>query len=326
MSQWLPNAMSAYYLECRLAANAAQVDFATCVIAAEGGRRLLAGQWASAEGAGALWPQPHWQPIRNLFGCWANPTSLLFEHVPLIWLGFDNIAARYLETPLPCLSICLDPEHLVNLSAPRPVQFQAQQFLQCAETISTILLGQALPAQTRQQILASVALLPAAGKISYLSVMLGRQPQALKINGSIPKDKLSEYLTQLGWSGSLPELKRVVTSYGSFDERIRFDLTVSDTILPRLGFEIFARGSPQSALQQHHLVGLLITQGLCTPEKGEALLNWPGFSSESYRQQSWPTRLSRSWYAKIIYQPDQLLEAKCYLGFRPSFFSPFTLC
>jgi hypothetical protein len=44
----LPKATSSCYWECRLAANAPQVDFLTCVAASDGGREILADQQASA--------------------------------------------------------------------------------------------------------------------------------------------------------------------------------------------------------------------------------------------------------------------------------------
>lgn len=319
IAQLLPEAISAHYLECRLGAAATSVDFAACVIAARGGREIF---------TSSPWPQilrddPLWSRVYNLFKDWADPTSLLYNQIPLVWLGFDDTDKIMPLVPLPCLSLCLDPDYLTD--KPSPKQPDTRLYQQITETAFERLLGHPLQPQTRHNLANCFDLLPPGGQICYISVMLARHPPALKLNGLIPKDKLLDYLTQLGWSGSIIELEQILTRYCGFLDRIRFDLTIGPTISPRLGFEFFSKGSPISQAQQQLLVNQLITDGLGTPEKGQALLAWSGLSSELFSRHSRPTRLSRSWYVKIVYQPDHPLEAKGYLGFTPNFFTLFSL-
>lgn len=315
----LPDAVSAHYVECRLGAIATSVDFAACVIAASGGREIF---------ASTGWPQilrddPLWSRVYDLFKDWANPTSLLYNQIPLVWLGFDNVDKIMPPVPLPCLSLCLDPDYLI--SNPSPKQSDIRLYQQITEISFERLLGHPLPPQTRYNLANCFNLLPPGGQICYISVMLARHPPALKLNGLIPKDKLLDYLTHLGWTGSIIELEEILTLYCGFLDQIRFDLTIGATISPRLGFEFFSKGSPISHAQQQLLLNQLIAEGLCTPEKGQALLAWSGFSSELFNRHSRPTRLSRSWYIKIVYQPGHPLEAKGYLGFTPNFFTLFSL-
>ena len=322
----LPEAMSAHYFECRLAAKTHQLDFATCVMASKGGREILAGHNATADLPPILLQHPLWRRVREFFRCWADPTSPLYEQVPLIWLGFDQVDGRLPKVPLPCLSFSLNPEHLGRHPSSQPSHHaHTQPYLQFAETTFAGLLGHPLSPQTRQNLQACFDLLPAGGQISYLSAMLSRQPAALKVNGFVPKDQLLAYLTQIGWTGSLAELEQIMATFCTFTDKIKFDLTVGPTISARFSLEFFSKGLSQSDSQRQFFLNQLVDEGLCTPEKRQALLAWFGFSSEVFSHQSWPTRLSRSWYAKIVYQPHQPLEAKGYLGFVPSLFSLFTL-
>lgn len=321
----LPEAMSAHYFECRLAARATHVDFATCAMAAKGGREMLVQQNMADDWTHLLSAHPGWGRIYKFFESWADSASPLYETVPLVWLGFDQINAIP-HVPLPCLSICLDPDHLERDTLSQPsLCFDNEIYLQLIETILEDVFEGPISPQTRQHLMACFDFLPSGGRISYLSVMLSRQPVTLKVNGVVPTDQLLAYLTDIGWTGSPVAIDQLLTTFGLAMDTIRFDLTVGPLMSARLGLEFFTRGSTQTEAQRRRFLGQLVDERLCVPEKCDALLTWSGFSSEVYSHQSWPTRLTRSWYVKIVYQPNQPLEAKGYLGFMPGFFSLFTL-
>lgn len=325
MANLLPNTMSAYYLECRLGMKKTQVDFSTCAIAATGSREILAGHKGTTSLPDILLRSSLWSRACEFFRYWADPTSPLYKQSPLIWLEFDKVDEALLKIPLPSLGICLDPDYLKKPSRsqhsnhPSPRKYQPS-----IDTALELLLGHPVPPQTRQKLLACFDLLPGGGQISYVCVMLPRQPAAIKVNGFVPKERLLEYLTQIGWPGSVVEIEKILTRFCATMDKIRFDLTVGDTILSRVGLEFFFDASPQSNLQRQRLLNQFVESRLCTPDKQDALLTWSGFSSEKFSRQSFPTRLGRSWYAKIVYQPHHPLEAKGYLGFAPSFFSVFS--
>jgi hypothetical protein len=57
-----------------------------------------------------------------------------------------------------------------------------------------------------------------------------------------------------------------------------------------------------------------VLTGLCTPEKREALLTWPGSFRALFPGEKWPARFRKWLDVKIVYQPNQPLEAKGFLG------------
>jgi hypothetical protein len=314
----LPDAMSAHYFETRLAASGIQVDFSTCVMGGKGGREILANC--------ILLETPEWRRIRAFFKYWAEPTSPLYDQVPLMWLEFDKVDETLPKAPLPCVNICLDPEYLEGrMHSQYSNHANTRNYQPFIETALELLLGEPVPPQTRQNLMNCFDLLPPGGQIIYVSAMLPRQPPTLKLNGFAPKSRFLEYLIQIGWTGSITEVEKILETFCAFTDKIRFDLTVGCTISSRVGFEFFSKGYSPSNSQRQLLLNQFVDRGLCKPEKRNALLAWPGFSGEKFSCQSWPTRLDRFWYTKIVYQPNHPLEAKGYLGFTPNFFSPFSL-
>lgn len=316
----LPKAMSAHYFETRLAADAPQVDFSTCIAAAQGGRAILTGLKGAIGLPSTLLENPLWRRTHDFFNYWADPASPLYEQAPLVWLEFDQVDGLIPDIPLPCVNVCVDPEYLKQHGSNRPHKQCYQTFI---ETTLELLLGQPLPAQICQNLISCFNLLPVGGKIIYVSAMLPRQPATLKLNGFIPKDQLLNYLNQIGWPGSVVEIRKIVAAYCASLENLRVDLTVGDHISSRIGLEFFSKGSTQPEVERQLLLNKFVENGLCSPEKREALLSWSGYSSEVFRNQAWTTKLNRTWYTKLVYQADQPLEAKGYLGFMPTFFAPF---
>jgi len=319
LARVLPEAMSAYYIECRLGAAASQVDFSACTLATQGGREILAG------GAPALGHHGVWGRVRDFLTYWADPGSPLYDQLPFIWLEFDEVNR---PQPRPCLNFCLDPGYLDGHSGPangrHPNTRRLQPFFEAALVRAS---GQPLEPDARRNLANCFDCLPEGGQIIYMAVMLARQPAALKVNVVLPRDSLLAYLAQIAWPGSLTELEKGLLTFCAAMDRVRFDLTVGRAMLPRLGIEFFAHmgASPQADTDRRQFLEQLAAEGLCTPEKRTALLSWSGSSSELYSRQSVPTRLSRSWYVKLVYQDQKPLEAKAYLGFAPSRFSLFSL-
>jgi hypothetical protein len=323
---WLPNAMSSYYLECRLADDKTQVDFLTCATAFHAGREILSGQGSPALPA-ALLENPLWRRIRDFYTHWADPTSPLYEQVPLTWLEFDHVDCPPLGIPLPCFSFCLDREYVWwKYAQPRRVNhLSAGTYRQVAEMAFSLLRGHPLSPQAAQNLFACFDLLPAGGQIIHLSAMLTRHPPSLKVYGSLPKEHFCEYLTRIGWPGELAAIKTFLSEFytaATADDTVFFDLTLDNAVASKLGIafsqqqiEQFPRKDPgRRALLDH-----CVERGLCTPEKREALCSWPGSFRGTFRGHSRPTRFQKWLDIKIVYQPHHPLEAKGYLGFMPVF-------
>lgn len=265
---------------------------------------------------------PLWRRVRDFFRYWADATSPLYQAVPLVWLEFDHLAGSPSQVLPPGVNICLDPDYL-NWSAWPPPGRRPESGLDPAwfDTVFELLLGRRAQAQTRQNVLTCFELLPAGGKILYVSVMLSRQPATVKLNGFIPKEGLPEYLAGIGWPGSVAQLKSILTTFCATLTDLRVDLTVGPQISSRVGLEFFSKGSTRPDQERVELLDQFVASGWCSPAKRDWLLSWSGFSTETFAHQAWATKLNRSWYAKIVCQAGRPVEAKGYLGFMPTFFS-----
>ncbi len=314
----LPESMSSYYLECRLAAHTPQVDFLSCVTASDAGREsLLQGHGMKADLLEVFSGHPVWSRIRDFCSHWAVPSSSLYEQVPHLWLEFDLDAPLPL-VPLPCLLFCLDPAYFKR-RAPGQLGncLSAQQYQQVMNTVLPILLERPVSSSTRKQLFACFDFLPAGGQLIHASVMLSRQPPTFKLNIAVPKNRLLDYLQQIGWTGSLSELDAILSTFCPSASSLKFQLTIGNVMAPKIDFEFHF----DSASREDHRLQVLLDQavinGLCTPEKREALLTWPGSFRKMFCHHSWPTRLYKWVDIKIVYHFGRSLEAKGYLGFMP---------
>ena len=319
----LGDSMSSYYLECRLGADASQVDFLTCATI-KGGRTILAGHHSMADLPAYMLENCLWRRLRNFFIRWAESGSCLNGQAPLIWLEFDDIARLSHELPLPGLSVCLDAEFLdVYPRVQHLNRIERQVYQRIAETVLELLGDDSVSFRAQQNLQACFDCLPTGGQLIHISVMSARQPAVLKLYGSVPRHTLEPYLSHLGWGGSMAELTNMLNTFDYFiGENLFIDLTIDNAVSPRLGiaFPYDQIGNlPQPDRQREMLLNKCVELGLCTPEKSHALLSWPGKARETFTDQTWPTRLSRWIDVKIVYQPSFPLEAKGYLGFMPSF-------
>jgi hypothetical protein len=314
----LPDAMSAYYLECRLGARSSRVDFLTCAFASTGGREILAGQNETVDLPDIVLRHSLWAPLRDFFTLWTEPKSSLYGQVPLIWLEFDNDSFSA-QIPLPSLLFCLDPGYLERQTQSRQrSHLNTQPYPQFIDSAIGLLFGYPLPSQIKHRLTNCFDALPIDGRIIHLSVMLSRQPCVVKVNVSLPKDQLLTYLTRVGWPGARAEIENILTTFCSCIDTVRIDLSVGDTISGMIGVEFFSPPSFDDSRRQF-LLDLCAEKGLCTPEKRDALSMWPGWTRERFCGDSILTRLRRFLDIKIVSHPEGPLEAKGYLGFMPIF-------
>lgn len=325
LARVLPHGTSSYYIECRLTADARQVDFLTCAVAARGGHTALVGHDAATAKSRLFASDPLWCRLHDFLGCWAAPASALYAQVPLVWLEFDHVDKPLPPVPLPGFSFCLDPDYVWQWAQQRVGNsLSVQHYRRVIESTVPILLGQALRSYTRRALFACFDSLPDGGRIIHLSAMPARRPAALKVYGSVPKKGFVAYLGRIGWTGAMSEVRDILRTFCTaviVGNTIFFDLTIEETLSPRLGIAFSQQQIaklPQRDPTRRALLDRCVEAGLCTPQKHEALTSWSGTFGKTFHGHSWPTRLRRWLDLKIVYQPHCPLEAKGYLGFMPS--------
>ncbi len=322
----LPKATSSCYWECRLTDQARQVDFLTCIAASDGGREILAGRQTDAGLPGFFFETSLWRQAQDFFQQWAEPTSLLYEQAPLIWFEFDHADAFMPEVPLPSFSFCIDPLYAERRSWAQFMNARdPQRRQQVTEDGLQLLCGAPLSSHERKSLLTCFTSLPRGGRIIHVSAMVARQPAVVKLYGSVPREHLFSYLARIGWPGSRQELADVLATFctpETVDDTMFIDLSIGENVLPRIGIA-FAQQQvvnlPEPDPTRRALLDLCVQERLCTPEKREALVSWPGSFCTLFPGEKWPGRFRKWLDVKLVYQPNQLLEAKAYLGFMPYF-------
>jgi len=323
----LPDALSAYYLECRLGATASRVDLLACSVAADGGRQAIIDAVGLAGKLTPLLAEPLWQRISRFLTAWHQPATPLYDQVPFVWLEFDHIDQAVSALLHPNFHFCLEPAYGRKRTHFRPTQSLAPAIgKQLAQIGLACLQAEALSPQTEQNLALCFDVLPAHCSIPHLSTMLARQPAALKVNvhvaANVPNEHLIVYLKQVGWSGSLAKVEALLQFFRPSPTAVIVDLAVGDTVAPMIGFAFSQSLMTTQLGEDAELIALLdrcVESKLCSAEKRTALLGWPGRASRKYQRYAWPARLMRWLDVKIVCTADGSVEAKGYLGFAPRF-------
>ncbi len=105
---------------------------------------------------------------------------------------------------------------------------------------------------------------------------------------------------------------------------LSFDVTAEE-ILPRIGLEGSFPRQPPREPRWRSLLTRLVEEGLCSPDKRDALLRWPGYDSFWTAPERWPLAeagprgfcVRALSHLKLACHPDREPEAKAYLAFDP---------
>lgn len=318
VARCLPAAITTFFgFECRLGDEKPQADFLLYVTAAEGGRDILTGAAPAALLLEPLQANPIWSRLRRFCQSWAEPTSLLHQHVQDLWLEFD-IAGPSPDLPLPS---CFFRPHF-------PVGDTGEWI---TATAVPMLRGESLPASVEQKLLAALANLPDEAYVFQIGFMLARQVEAVRLClRNIAPAHILPYLAHLGWSEPAGPLDALISNLSRLVDRIDLDIDVGQTVLPKIGLECYFNGQRQPRFEPRwrSFLDFLVDSGLCRPAKRDGLLSYPGYIREK-KQVAWPARLQAAssllggryeiiflkglHHVKIVYQPNSLLEAKAYL-------------
>ncbi|KYF74018.1 hypothetical protein BE17_32270 [Sorangium cellulosum] len=306
----LPPAVSCTFLECRLGPDAPAVDLGVSVTAAEGRPILQAATPADLRLSGeeaAIWGR-----VQEIARVWADPASPLHDRVPVVSLELDSgeITRGRL---MPSVALCLDPSLMKRSSPPDAIGHGLADCAPSLEAGLSVLSSEPLTPHARADLHRCFEALPAGGRVVHVGFMVGRRPSALKLFAAMDKDKVLGYLDAIRWPGSFAEAASMIATFGSGPDTFRLELTIGERLLPRVGLEFSSRRGPDPA--RRALIGRCVDEGLCTPEKRDALLSWPGSARVAIAGNDWPARLSRWIDMKVVHDPPEPLEAKCYLGF-----------
>ena len=291
---------SLFGFESRLATADATVDFLVGFAASSASRALFdSGTFEDARASGLL-AQPGWAPFRAFAAEWADPASQLYAEGDTVWLEFDVASGG---------DVLAVPNVFFGLKASGTAQAVAAIGLQC-------LLGEPRAAVVVQRLARCFDALPPQARIRYVAVMLARQVEGVRVI-IYPEhwDQIAPYLERIGWPGPLDEVVEVLAPYCQQAVRLGLAVDVGASVGPKIGLECFLdeRLHPRPDPRWPAMLEQLVAAGLCTHDKRDALLSWPGGQRTS--QFLWPSVfLRRLNHLKLVYAPGRPLEAKAYLA------------
>ncbi|MEB3826589.1 hypothetical protein [Phormidium sp. CCY1219] len=308
--------------ECRLNANAPQVDLQQCIVREERELALLREFVAAAIANKGISVDSGWGKLQVFLDEWQSS----LQGIPEIWLEFDvKSCSNFL--PLPAIFFGL-PQEVSPAVSTYPI---AQKSLD-------LLLGKAGWREWQDNLDRCFSACPESVFVSHIGAMLSRNFPALRVNVKrLQPDGLIPYLQAVGWPGETTELEALMKELFALCDRITVCLDVGNKIYPQIGLECIFLKQPPSEPRWSILLDYLVELGLCERKKGEALLNWPGQTHPMNSQAVWPRKLiaasllqprerftvfdRRLSHIKISWRSPCNLEAKAYLWFEHQWLS-----
>jgi hypothetical protein len=232
----------------------------------------------------------------------------LASPVSSVWLEFDlEPGVTGLPVPVVCAGLRenVDPGWLTDWLLPA-------------------LHGGRLEEEQRSLIHRALGGMPASGRLLYAFSLRSRGGGAVRLEIlGLEMASLSAFVHQLA-----PEAaERVARLAGLLTaaDRIHLSFDVTREISPRIGIEGSFLRPPPGERRWGDLVGSLVSHGWCSPEKGDAVLRWPGHESFWTAPESWPLEAAREGFfcvrslshVKLVSLPDREPEAKAYLLLTP---------
>lgn len=306
--QTLPPISTAGF-ECRLAPGQNQVDFGVA----------FANYASQFQQIFARYPQ--WQTLESFWQKWLN-TADRQQYFNGLLLEFDLLTE--LDTAAVVGNI---PSLFLGLKASCLREFTG------LEPLIQSLLPNSNPAVLSQVKACYDALPPGAG-ITHLGAMLSRSDQGVRLNmAGLPPEQLPTYLAAIGWQDTTEQLSPLLSTLSDYVESARIlAIDVGAKVSPRIGLECYFSHQPKQEPRWQAFLDYLVEQGLCTPTKAAALLNWPGAVQASQGHPDWPENLSLGdrffgshagsvfvrWinHLKLVYTPGYPLEVKAYPTFK----------
>jgi hypothetical protein len=304
------------YFECRLGEALTQVDVVLGVD--EVSRALLsdAASWLPAR----LQGHPLWAGIARLCGEWQKKGTALAAGIYDLWLEFDA-DDRCGTTLVPSVFIGLTESRRRALP----------DLWSVARASIELVRGAPASTETMRTVPECLGSLPASATLSYVGTMYPRDRRALRLCvTSLRGAVLLDYLRSIGWPGAIDTVAatlgaiRAGSGATALEETTILHFDVDAVVQPRIGLEVYFPQWPQiiEGAVDATLLNSLCELQLCTPSKRDALVTWPGHTTEHLPHECWPSLvLRRLSHVKLVFDAGCPAHAKAYLsvfhGFSP---------
>jgi hypothetical protein len=282
---------------------------------------------------------PIWRRVDDFAVQWADPSSPLYRGVYNVWLEFDVDGAPPV-IPIPSVFFAPQPS---DQEGARGVAYEPNLDgkITTIETVIQLLSGSELAPRKLEMLSDCFRALSSDEHVFQVGLMLSRGADVLRLCITINSvERAVEYLAGVGWPGSEADVFGVLEPIAHLVDRVYLDIDVGETVHRKIGLECSFGGIKQPRTEPRWSLFLdsLVRDGLCTADKRDALLAYPGYVDENAEGIPWPRALRRASqlfggrslstfirslkHVKIIYQPGEGLEAKAYLAVKHHWHTP----
>jgi hypothetical protein len=279
-------------VECRLGPAATPADLAFCISAASGVRETLAQHAGDAHRDGP--------GIATFLARWCDARSPLHAGVPVLWLEFDH-----------------DPR-ATGRASPFVVYKIAEEIgaretmaVLVREGVGALAVSADAAADAAERCLAA---LPVGARLLHVGVMSRRGTASVRLVVAVTRSEVSGVLRGLAWPGAASAVGTALEALWPGDSTLAVHLDVGDPIGPRVGVEFYRPSSPLDDPLWNPLLDGLVRMGSCTPAKRSAVAAWPSREPDANDERS---SLLRQLLVKVVFEHDDVPEAKAYLAFKP---------
>lgn len=268
----LPDVMSALGFEIRLADDDSRVDFGTVLYAEDLANWQIARPNSYGTSGGTIGPWPaDWWRVSEFIHRWHDPMSRLHDQVARLFLEFD-LDSPMSGIPIPCVFVTLDEWAWQRGSI-------ASSLLQVANESLVLLAGAERAAQEEHSLRTCLGNLPPGSMLLHVGVLLSRPGCPVRFCGWMPPALLPGYLESIRAPIDLELVQAFCELQAS---PVTFQLTLDKgRIATALDIEWHFRAQPPAETRWAALLDAMIQRGLCSSQKGEALLSFPGLAVES---------------------------------------------
>ena len=271
---------------------------------------------------------PSWAALKKLIQVRENPNNCLSQNTNFFWIEFD-ISGQSPYSPSLFVTITDQPP-------PDSLrQKHSNRITAVLDSIESTLGNDLFSRDYYQHTLRAIQQLPSSCTVKQIGIMTSRDLRTVKliikgieVNGG---NSVENYLRLLGYTDPLDEFIDIYEKLSPFLDSFCLSIDMADGIQPRLGWECFlAQRNPQKKERWELLYDQLVQEKLCSYNKSEAILNFPGYSSIIDYQDIWPDSLSDYWtnhkkerlsflirrinHIKISFIPHHGFRAKAYLA------------
>jgi hypothetical protein len=272
LAQRLPDVMSAIGFEVRLGEADPRIDFGTVIYAEDTGRSALGASIDATSSANQVprWPSS-WDPLEGFFRRWCDPASAVHDGVARLFFEFD-MSSEAPTRSIPCLFVTLDETMWSRVRDPLSV-------LPIVHETLGLIAGERRAQGESGLIRSCMENLPPGSMLLHIGAMLSRPECPIRFCGWMPSELLPHYLEAIRAPVDTQSVRAFCDLQSS---AITFQLTfVRGELAPRLDIEWHFRRQPRAEVRWAALLRAMVEKGLCSREKCEAVLDWPGLAPET---------------------------------------------